>query len=352
MSNHDLIAIGGSAGSIEPLKVILAQLPADLPAAVLIVIHVPATSTGIFTTVAAASCAMPVKSAEDGDLIVNGKVYLAPPDHHLLIVKDRLRLGRGPRENLVRPSIDPLMRSAALFYGSRTIGVILSGLMNDGASGLATIKRAGGIALVQAPIEAASRDMPIAALEATTVDRSGSAAELVSAIMQYVGEPPGKPKPLPADVRVEVEIAAGRNIDTTVIREIADVAPLTCPDCGGVLSQMKDAQPIRFRCQVGHAYTAQTLQDTQENAVDEAVRVALRIIEERAELVSRMAKDARAADRWSMAEMHEGRAKEYRDYANILRKAVISSLESREWDAEDKAAAEILDFEKRSVRED
>jgi two-component system chemotaxis response regulator CheB len=148
MPNHDLVVIGGSAGSIEPLKIILSMLPSDLAAAILIVVHVPSNSTGIFTTVAAAACDMPVKNAADGDEIVNGTVYLAPPNYHLLIAGDHLRLGTGPRENLVRPAIDPLMRSAALSDGARAIGVILSGMLNDGASGLATIKMAGGIALV------------------------------------------------------------------------------------------------------------------------------------------------------------------------------------------------------------
>jgi two-component system chemotaxis response regulator CheB len=306
----------------------------------------------VFTTVAAAAGALPVKNAEDGDEVINGQIYLAPPDHHLLVMNNQLRLGRGPRENLVRPSIDPLMRSAAISYGPRTIGVILSGLMNDGAAGLATIKNAGGIALVQAPTEAVSKDMPIAALEATAVDRSGLAVELAAAIIKYVAEPAGQAIPLSPDVRIEVEIAAGATMNSNLIRDIADPSPLTCPDCGGVLSQVNAGSPLRFRCQVGHAYTAQTLMKSKEGAVDEAVRVALRIIEERAELVSRMAKEARAAGRWSMAGMQDERAKEYRDYADVLRAAILQLMEHNDFEMENKAAAQILEHQTRLVEED
>lgn len=347
---HDLIVIGGSAGSIEPLKTILRNLPLDLPAAVLIVVHIPSNSTGIFNTVTAAAGPLPVKNADDGEELVHGQVYLAPPNRHMLVLNDRLRLGHGPRENLVRPSIDPLMRSVALSYGGRAIGVILSGLMNDGASGLATLKRAGGIALVQAPVDAAAKEMPLAALETTSVDRTGSADDLASAILHYVHEPAGPTQKLSADIRMEVEIAAGRLVGSSEIRQIADPVPLTCPDCGGVLSQVKGDGPLRFRCQVGHAYNARSLQDTQESDVDEAVRVALRIIEERAELVSRMARDARSAGRSTMAEMHDERASEYRGYADVLRTAIMKSIEDEEIVADE--AAQVLEAEKDLVEED
>ena len=154
MSNRDIIVIGGSSGATAPLKEILGRLPADLPAAVFVVLHIPAHGIGILSTVASAASRLPVIQAESGMIIKNGHIYLAAPDHHLLLFESHMMLGRGPRENMVRPAIDGPFRSAALQYGPRVIRVVLSGLLSDGAVGLTTIKQCGGIALVQDPSEA------------------------------------------------------------------------------------------------------------------------------------------------------------------------------------------------------
>lgn len=330
MANRDLVVIGGSAGSTTPLKEILRGLPADLPAAVAIVLHIPADSTGIFATVASAASALPVKHAEDGVEIQRGTIYLAPPDRHLLAIDGRLRLGTGPRENLVRPAIDPLFRSAALSYGPRTTGLILSGMLNDGASGLAAIKRCGGIALVQSPRDSIASDMPLAALEATPVDLSAGPQEIAAAIVRYAHEAPGPAKPAPSGLRLDVEIAAGGKISSEELAKIATPIAITCPDCGGVLSQLNGEHPLRFRCQVGHAFSGRALLGAQEGQVDEAMRVALRIIEERAELVGRMGHDAAQIGRKGMAELYERRAAEYRSYAESLREAVLMKMEMGE----------------------
>lgn len=342
MANRDIIVIGGSAGSSAPLRIILAALPPNLRAAVIVAVHVPANSTGILRLVASASNNLPVKNAEDGDTIRPGQVYLAPPNHHLLVMKDRLALGNGPRENLARPSIDSLFRSAALSHGPRTIGVLLSGKMNDGASGLATIKQAGGVALVQAPTDAATPEMPMSALEATPVDLSATSEELAEAISRFTAEPPGPARALPAAVRIEVEIAAGGRSDISKIKELADPSPLTCPDCGGVLSEVRDTQPLRFRCQIGHAYTAKALIAKQRDSIDVAMRVALRILEERVSLVGRMAKEATQANRLGMAQMHEERAGEYRKHVDILRAAILQGMEDQ---APHESGSEVIDLE-------
>src|SRR5262249_8058810 len=154
MSNRDIIVIGGSSGASTPLKEILRRLPVDLPAAGFVVLHIPAQGIGILSTVASAASRLPLLQAESGLVIRNGHIYLSTPDHHLLIFESHMMLGRGPRENLARPAIDALFRSAALQYGPRVIGVVLSGLLSDGAAGLNAIKRCGGIALVQDPKDA------------------------------------------------------------------------------------------------------------------------------------------------------------------------------------------------------
>ena len=327
MANRDVIVIGGSSGATNPLKQILGRLPADLPATVFVVLHVPARSVGILSTVATAAGVLPVIQAADRMPIERGRVYIARPDHHLLIADGHLRLGRGPRENMVRPAIDPLFRSAAVAFGPRVIGVVLSGLLSDGASGLDAVKRCGGIAVVQDPADALADEMPRRALEATVADLCVPGAMLGDVLSDLVREPAGPTLPIPPELRLEVDIAAGERMDSDVPRRLADPAALSCPACGGVLSTMRQGHPLRFRCQVGHGYTAEALATEQESRIDEAMRVALRIVEERAELVGRMAEDGRRAGRPAVAQMYDDRAKEYRDHAETLREAVLRAFD-------------------------
>jgi two-component system, chemotaxis family, protein-glutamate methylesterase/glutaminase len=330
MSNRDIIVIGGSAGATAPLRAILADLPPDLPAAVLVVLHIPARGIGILSSVARSATKLPVRQAEEGMRIESGHVYLAAPDRHLLVLDNHIMLGRGPRENLVRPAIDALFRSAALQFGPRVIGVVLSGLLSDGAAGLNAIKRCGGMAVVQDPADATADEMPLRALEATTVDLCAPGARLGDVLSELAREKAGAALPVPAELKLEVEIAAGERIGSDSLLGIAEPAPLTCPSCGGVLSVLKPSKPLRFRCQVGHAFTADVLAKEQEGRVDEAMRVALRIIEERAELVTRMAEEGRRSGRRAVAQMYDLRATEYREYADLIRKAVLGSLQPAE----------------------
>lgn len=327
MGNRDIIVIGGSAGATAPLKEILRRLPAGLPAAVFIVLHIPAQGIGILSQVASAHGRLPVHQAENGMVITPGHIYLGAPDHHLLLYQGHMILGRGPRENMVRPAIDPLFRSAALQYGPRVIGVVLSGLLSDGAAGLNAIKRCGGFALVQDPTDAVADEMPLRALEVTTADLCVVGAKIGDVLSDLVLEPAGAALPVPPEIRLEVEIAAGERIGSDSLSRIAEPAPVTCPSCGGVMSQLKMGQPLRFRCQVGHAYTADALAKEQESRVDEALRVALRIIEERAELVHRMAEDGRQSGRVAVAQMYDARAAEYREYADMIRRVMLQSLD-------------------------
>lgn len=330
LSNRDVIVIGGSSGATVPLRAILGALPQDLPAAVFIVLHIPARSLGLLATITSAVAHIPVHPAADGMAIRPGNIYLGVPDHHLILDEDRIKLGRGPRENMARPSIDPLFRSAAAQYGPRVIGVLLSGLLNDGVSGLEAIKRCGGITLVQDPAEAIADEMPRSALSAMEVDLTLPAAGIGDVLSDLVRDAAGPPLPVPPEIRLEVDIAAGERIDSDVLRRIADPAAMSCPHCGGVLSEVRDGKPLRFRCQVGHAYTAEAVAKQQEGSIDEALRVALRIVEERAELVRRMASDGRKAGRPAVSALYEERAAEYRRHADVIRRAVLQTLPSPE----------------------
>lgn len=325
--SKDIIVIGGSAGSGTVLKRLVADLPRDLPASVFVSTHMPAQLPSLLVDILAGCAALPVSRAVDGQPIQPGRIYVAAPDRHLLLVDGVVRLGSGPRENMVRPSIDPLFRSAALSYGSRTIGVVLSGLLNDGASGLRAIASVGGTTVVQHPLDAEADEMPLAALEAVDVDHVAPAAALGALLAGLAGSEAGVGSAAAEDLALEVEIAGGARLGSDRLTRIATPSALSCPECHGVLSEVTGARPLRYRCQIGHAHTAEALAANIDE-VDEAVRVAMRVMEERVTLVERMAVDARIAGRVAVAELYEARAAEYRRYAETLREAAVSALRS------------------------
>jgi two-component system chemotaxis response regulator CheB len=321
---HDIIAIGGSAGSIDVLKTVCAAFPADLDAAVFIVVHVSAESQNLLAHIFGRATPLPATTAVEGERVQHGHIYVAPADHHLLVLDNHIRLGRGPRENRSRPAIDALFRSVAASYGSRAIAVVLSGYLNDGAAGLTAVKRCGGITVVQNPGDAQVPDMPNGALRASDIDYRASAQEL-GALLRTLAREPAEPGPAtPDDIKLEIDIALGRPAGPVNISRLGRPTALTCPACGGVMSEIKQP-PLRFRCQVGHAYSADVLAADQESAVDEAVRVALRIIEERLTLVEKMAVDARRSGMSSIAERHGTRAAEYRVYVRALQEAASAT---------------------------
>jgi two-component system, chemotaxis family, protein-glutamate methylesterase/glutaminase len=325
LAKRDIIVIGGSAGSHSALRRILSDLPAELPASIFVATHVPTTSPGYLADALSSAGPLPVASAMDGQAVERGCIYTAVPDRHLLLVDGIMRLGDGPRENMARPAIDPLFRSAALAYGSRTVGVVLSGLLNDGASGLSAIKACGGTAVVQHPLDAHEDPMPLAALESVDVDTVAPADQIGRLLAEIVASDAGDRIPPPYSLELEVEIAAGARLGSDTLRQIADASTISCPDCHGVLSEVRGQQPLRYRCQIGHAYTADVLA-ARTDEVDEAMRIALRIMEERVALVSRMAADARSTGRTAVAELYESRAVEYTRYAAVLRQGAMAAL--------------------------
>ncbi len=322
MARRKIIAIGGSAGSIEVIRQICRGMPADLQASILIAVHVGAVGHNLLAGILDSDGPLPVSTAVDGEPVEDGRIYVAPADHHLVIDGRTVRLGRGPRENMSRPAIDPLFRSAGISAGPRAIGVLLSGMLNDGASGLADLKRCGGVTVVQSPLDAVESEMPRTALLASDIDYRAPASDLADLITRLVEEDAGPDRAPPASIALEVAIAMGRPSDSSVIAEFADPVPLACPGCGGTLSQIRRS-PLRFRCQVGHGYTAEALAHDQEGSVDEAFRIALRVIGDRAVLMEKMALDAHQAGRSAAAANFEERAREYRGHAAILMDAAL-----------------------------
>lgn len=328
MPQHDLVVIGGSLGSTEALKRILADLPADLPAAVLVATHLPTTSHGYLPDIVRGACALPVGFAVHGQPVLPARVTFAVPDRHLMLIDHTVALGTGPRENMARPAIDALFRSAALAFGPRVIGVVLSGLLDDGAAGLHAIKARGGLALVQHPLDAEAPDMPRAALEAAEVDHVADQGALGAIIAAATGTEAAEAGPVTDDLRLEVEIALGRRLGSAALRAIAEPAVMTCPQCHGALSAIAAPGPLRFRCQIGHAFGGATLSAAQAEEVRQAVQLAMRLMEERAELVQKMANDARMHGREAVAQLYDKRHQDYADYARTLRNAASLTMQA------------------------
>lgn len=330
MIRRDIVVIGGSLGGMTVLKQLLRDLPADLPASLLLVTHMPGQSTGYLPQMLADMTALTVRPAMEGQPIEHGHLYVAVPDRHLLVLDGAIALGTGPRENMARPAIDPLFRSAALSFGPRVIGLVLSGLLNDGASGLRAIRAWGGLAVVQHPLDAEADAMPRAALQAVQTDHIGRAAELGGLLRRLAGSAAAATaepaSPSREDLELEVAIAAGRRLGSRRLNRLAKPSALTCPHCQGVLSEVEGDTPLRFRCQIGHGFTAEAMIAAGEDSVGNALRIAMRMMEERLELVTRMARDARDSHRLAVAELYEARAAEYAGYAETLRRAATQDL--------------------------
>lgn len=322
MGRRDIIAIGGSSGGVDAVKQLCGALPGDLAAKVFVVLHVGAEGHNLLAGIFDAGSAMSIGTAVDGEPHRFGHVYIARADRHLLVIDDKVRLGRGPRENMTRPAIDPLFRSVAMSFGPRTIAVVLTGMLNDGASGLADVKRCGGITVVQNPLDAVAAEMPRGALRESDVDYRAPLSDIAALLIKLAGEEAGPAVVVPEDIRSEVEIALGRRSDSEILAKFSDTVPMSCPACGGVLSQIRRGPPLRFRCQVGHAYTADALSTEKEGSVDEAIRVALRIMEERAIITQKLADAARRSGRDAAAVSYEQRVSESRAYAATLRQVI------------------------------
>ncbi|MBL6458458.1 chemotaxis protein CheB [Belnapia sp. T6] len=299
---RDIIVIGASAGGTEALQRLLGALPADLPASLFVTVHIGARRSMLDRVLAKAG-PLPVAWAEDGAPIRPGEVRLAPPDHHLLLEPGRMRLFRGPRENMTRPAVDPLFRSAARSFGGRVVAVVLSGNLADGTAGMAEVKRHGGIGIVQDPAEAEFRGMPESALRHTKVDHSLPVLGIAALLRQLAGPGGSESK--------EEPVSGGYQLGPPVA--------LTCPTCGGSLREERQDSLPYFSCHIGHRFAAADMDEAQFQQMEGALEVALRALNERTALCERLAESARLRGAQHSVERWEAAEREARSRAETLR---------------------------------
>jgi two-component system chemotaxis response regulator CheB len=319
---HDIIVVGASAGGVEALADFAARLPAGLPAAVFVVLHMPAYGHSVLPEILNRRGPLPAAHPQDGEPIEMGRIYVAPPDYHLLMKAGYILLTRGPAENNHRPAIDTLFRSAARSYGPRVVGVVLSGTLDDGTSGLQAIKMRGGLALVQAPAEAMFAGMPQSAIENVAVDAVQAVAELAKTVVRLAGKPAAQEDP-PVTPNL-VEDVAVAEMDLNALGDRAEGTPsgFSCPDCHGVLWEISEGELVRFRCRVGHAFSPDSLLASQSESLEEALWAALRALEESAALAERL--QSRSAERGHVlsAQRFSAQAQDARARAATIFKAL------------------------------
>ena len=286
MYPRDIIVIGTSAGGLGALQRLTADLPADLPASVFVVQHCSPYSPSLLPKILERCGPLRALSPMNHEAIRRGWIYVAPPDRHMLIQDGHVCTSQGPKENRSRPSIDALFRSAALAGGGRVIGVVLTGMLDDGTAGLIAIKEQGGIAMVQNPDEAAYPSMPRSALKHVKTDFCLPISEMAAKLVQLAQDPVDE-HPRPSGLlEVEYRISQGDTIAMEQVRAFGTISPFTCPECQSVLWELRDSDFVRFRCRMGHAYTAQTLLVGQHEIIENMLSSVHRVRREHAELAS------------------------------------------------------------------
>jgi two-component system, chemotaxis family, protein-glutamate methylesterase/glutaminase len=329
LAAHDIIVIGASAGGVEALMKLVKALPVDLEAAVFVVIHVTAEATSTLPAILRRAGPLPAHHALDGEAIAFQRIYVAPPDNHMVLRDGRVRIVHGPRENRSRPAIDPLFRSAAITYGSRVIGVVLSGSLDDGTAGLYAIKSQGGLAIVQDPDDALVPGMPRNALENMKVDYRVPVAEMGELLATLTRRPAGTAPPPPPRLVAESEITT---LEPSIMEDDDKYAttpsPFTCPECHGTLWEIIDGDLVRYRCRVGHSYSTDSMVAEQAQSTERALWAALRSLEEKAALSRRLSETARMRNHLRVADQFAARASDTEEHAETVRRLLLQARTS------------------------
>lgn len=329
MANRDTIVIGASAGGVQALMALVSDLPKGLPAAVFIVLHIPTEGPSLLPQILARDSRLEVAHAINGEEIRRGRVYVAPPNNHLLLEDSQVKLVHGPKENFHRPSIDALFRSAARWAGPRVVGVVLTGSRNDGKTGMRAIQQRGGITIVQDPFEAPFPSMPMSVMQDIKVDYSPPLREIAPLLYKLAQESPADEGryPVPDEVEIETRIAEQEMESAELIasvEKLGTISKLTCPDCHGALWEMRDEAILRYRCHVGHAFSAESLSEGQSQMLEIALWSAVRALEEKMMLSRRMVESARKSNHTRAATLFEQRAQEAEEHSSVLRQLLLS----------------------------
>ena len=324
MPARDIIVIGASAGGVHALSELVSGLPGDLPAAVFTVLHLGGGRSALPEILNRAG-KLPAMHPTDGEAILPGRIYAAPPDRHLLIADGTVQVARGPRENGHRPAIDVLFRSAARWHGRRVIGVVLTGNLDDGTAGLLAIKKLGGVAVVQDPEDADYPSMPASALASVPVDHVLPLAELPEMLVRLVHEPVEedavKADPQQDDVTEDLLGKPGEEMNGAP-------SGFTCPDCGGALWEAIEGDLVRYRCRTGHAFSPESLVASQTHALEAALWAAVRSLEESRSLSARMAERMHEKGLSTVERRYRRRAQEAERHSAALRRMLDTAVET------------------------
>lgn len=323
--HRDIIVIGASAGGFEAIQTLVAKLPADLRATIFIVWHMSPDATGVLPQVLNKKSRIPASNARNREYFQPGHIYIAAPDRHLLLGQGYMRLTRGPKENSFRPAVDPLFRSAASLYGPRVIGVILSGALDDGTSGLWSIKQAGGLTIVQDPADATISSMPEHALRSVDIDYCVPVADMADLLIRLTNEIPDQPFTAMTpneQIQAELDIAAENNEAALTLFRQAKLTPYTCPECNGVLAQLTDGDRPRFRCHTGHAFSPDALLAAITESIEDNYYKVMRSLDECTMLLNHLGDHFAEANEPKLAALFFKKAKEERKRTDILRDAL------------------------------
>ena len=323
MAPRDVIVVGASSGGVEVLTKLVEGLPEDLPAAVFIVLHVRPDAPSRLPTILNRAGQLPAAHAVNEEPIRRGRIYIAPPGMQTYVQRGRIAVRRGPQENDHRPSIDALFRTAAHHYGPRVIGVVLSGLLDDGTAGLLAIKKAGGTTVAQHPQDAQFPDMPANAIEAVGPDFILPIRDLAPMLVE-LSATDVEVSSLPSEVPLETAEEASHPGEAKRSQELGPPSHFVCPACCGTLYEIDEGFAVRFRCRVGHAYSADTIESATGTGVERALWVALRALEERSALLNKLAQFARRRGHTPVAELYEERAEHLETDVRALHELIMA----------------------------
>lgn len=325
-AQRNIFAIGASAGGVETLSTLIGCLPANFPGAIFVVIHIAPTAKSVLPAILERRGLLRAIHPRDGDRIEPSVVYIAPPDHHLVVERDRVRVTRGASENGSRPAVDVLFRSAAAAYGARVTGIVLSGNLDDGTAGLVSIQRCGGTTVVQDPEEALFPGMVQSALANVDVDATlsidGIARLMVKSATDMVSD---EQCDTAGALKLEVEMAKLDPQRITIENHPGTPSGFTCPDCHGALWELSDGELVRYRCRVGHAYSPDTLLALESTAVENALWTAYRALEENAALARRMQRRAAAREQDNLARRFSAQVADLESRAEVIREVLTAN---------------------------